>query len=819
MRRHLFAIAFLFAATQLASAQGRPVTPPPSGPGELRGTVLDAKDSMPLARASATIRSKRDSSLVAGAIATPAGTFRAPGLRPGRYSLRVAALGYTPVVRDFAITDSAPIANVGVLRLSRFAVTLGSVNVVEEAAAATIEPDRNTYRAKDVAPGASNASDVLENVPSVAVDADGKVSLRGNENVAIQINGRPSPIRGTQLAAYLKSLPANVLDRVEVVPNPSAKYDPEGMAGIINIVMKQNVDLGFSGGVNANAANKQRYGTSGNVGYQAGNLSTFTTYGFNAEDRNVIGINDRQKLGAALVPLSFTDQDISTLNGNAGHNASLNVDYKLNPRDVVSNVFSFNRRRSSDATLMAYSELNSARTLLDRYDRLRNTGATGWMVDYSLAFKRTFEPRKHEVNAEVRFNRGDDDDETMLWRQAPLSSSLSSPKLEGERDITEAVSKSFNAQLDYTRTLAARTKLETGFKSTTRWLDRDYNVLKDPLGTNVWVRSDLSNGLEFDEEVNAVYGVLSQGAGKFELQGGLRGELASRDFKLAGSASNYPYQYASVFPSGIVMYNVNDGLQLKSSYSRRIRRPGTQELNPFPTFFDVQNVFLGNPKLDPEYTDALELGLVKNGQYGTFQLSPFFRHTTNIIRVIIDTDDMIDGRNVTSISFQNLATSNSWGADVNGQFRYSPKLSVLSGFNIFKMVTDGGSLSSVGSNAIAWMGRMSVTSNLTPTLMVQGNYQYRAPMKIERGEFAAVTNVNFTVRKKVDGDNLAVLVRVLDPFSTNRFRISTGDDNVYQITERTAGVRGVFLGVQYNFGQVPRVRQVEQQQQSGPGFP
>jgi len=820
----LLGLLFLASPTDKLSAQtpNRPAGPPPSGNGEVRGIVMDAKDTTAaLGRASVAVRNKQTSALIAGAIATPTGAFRVVGLRPGTYSVRITSLGYSPLLKDVTITDAAPTVNMGTVRLSRFAVALKGVEVVEDRATMAIEPDRNSYRAKDVAPAAANASEVLDATPSVAVDNDGKVSLRGNENVAVQINGRPSPITGIQLGAYLKSLPANIIERVEVVPNPSAKYDPEGMAGIINIVLKSTVDLGYSGGANAGIANAQRYNASGNIGYQAGPLTSFLNVGFNNDDRDVIGINDRERLDALRAPMSFTNQDIQSTAGNGGQNLNATVDYKLTPRDVLSNALTLSHRKSSDETVAAYEELTGGRSLLDQYDRTKNTGASGLFFDYDLALKRTFEQRKHEWSAEVRFNRAHDEDNTLLWRQSQVSSLAATPtRLEGERDITDAVTKQFTAQTDYVKTFGARTKLETGYKANIRWLDRDYQVTKDLLGTGYWAPSNLSNALSFDETVHAVYGVLSQGLGKFDLQAGLRGEQASRDFQLASTQQKYPYDYASIFPSGVVNYNFNDATQAKVSYSRRIRRPGSQELNPFPSFMDNQNAFIGNPQLNPEYTDALEFGVTRSGSKGSLQLSPFYRHTTNVIRVIVNTNDHIDGREVTSVSFSNLATSNSYGTDINGSLRLGPKLNGFAGFNVFKVVTDGGSLSTLSSNAVTWAGRVNGTTNITPTLIFQAAYQYRAGLKIERGEFAPVQNINFSLRKKIDGDNSSVTLRVLDPFSTNRFRIKVGDDNVVQLTERTAGVRGVFITYQYTYGQAPRVRQVEQTQQSqGPGFP
>jgi ferric enterobactin receptor len=825
MLRIRFALLGILLAggASAASAQTptRPSTAPPPLPdakGEVRGFVLDESNA-PVVRASIAIRSKPDSALVAGAIAGDNGAFRIQGLRPGAYSLRVTSLGFRPRVQEFTVGDVSPRVALGGIRLSRVAVALEGVHVTSERATVTIEPDRNTYRAKEVAPSAGNASEVLDAVPSVQVDGDGKVSLRGNENVAVQINGRPSPLRGTQLGAYLKALPANVVERVEVIPNPSAKQDPEGMAGIINIVLRQNADLGWSGGLNLGLANRDRYNGSGNVGYQRGPVTLFTSYGRYTDYRGVFGINDRERYDALRSLLSVTEQDIDERSGNDGHNVYTSADYKLNRRDVLSNALSLNVRRFTNGMASAHTELSSSRAVLGLYDRLRETDNEGRMIDYTVAFKRSFEPRNHELSMELRVNRSHDEDHTTLWRQPRATNgSPSGSPVEGEIDDLDAVTRQLTGQLDYTRSLAKRTKIESGYKATARWLDRDFIVSKDALGTSVWVRSNLSNAFEFDENVHAAYAVLSHGVAKFDLQAGLRAEYATRDFALADPAASYPYDYGSLFPSAVVLYNLTAASQMKLSYSRRIRRPGTQELNPFPSFFDVQNVFIGNPNLSPEYTDAFELGYTRNGKLGSLQFSPFYRRTSNVIRVDINTADTLDGREVTTVSFRNLASSNSWGADLNGTVRLGSRFNGFAGFNAFKIVTDGGSQSVLSSSAVTWMARVNGTTQLSKAFSIQGSYFYRAPMKIERGRFAAQQSTSITLRQKVRGDAAVVGLRIVDPFNTGGFKIRAGDDNVMQITERNFGVRGVFLNFQYTYGRPPRIRQPEQPEQRT-GFP
>jgi outer membrane receptor protein involved in Fe transport len=408
----------------------------------------------------------------------------------------------------------------------------------------------------------------------------------------------------------------------------------------------------------------------------------------------------------------------------------------------------------------------------------------------------------------------------LLWRepQNPDGSSAGVP-FQGETDINDALTRQLTAQTDYTRPLWTNSKLESGLKETDRWLDQDFLVYKDVLGVGIWAPSNLSNAFTFDDRVHAVYGVLSQGVGKFDFQAGLRAEWASRTFSLA-NAQSYPYNYHSVFPSGVIIYKPSEQTQLKVSYSRRIRRPGTQQLNPFPAFFDQQTVFIGNPGLNPEYTDAFELGFSKSGGLGSVQVSPFYRRTTDVIRVDINTADTVDGREVTSVSFKNLDKSNSWGTDLNGSLRLGPRFNAFGGFNIFKIVTDGGSQSVLSSNAVSWSYRINATTQLNPTLSLQGDYWYRAPMKIEKGRFAGMHTSNVTLRRKIDGDNMSVAVRFVDPFNTLRFRVKAGDDNVEQITARKFGRRATYVTFQWNYGQAPKIRPPrEEPAQPAPSFP
>ncbi len=786
-------------------AQGA-TAPAPQPAFELRGRIVDTAGT-PIPGASVALRLKGSATTIAGAVVGRDGAFRLIGLRAGAFSIRVAAIGYSPVIEDVTITDANPVRDLGTARLAPLAVAVSDLQVTAERPVVSAEPDRNTYSAKTLAPGAANASELLENVPSVQVDDDGKVSLRGNENVVIQVNGRPTPMRGPQLATYLKTLSASVIDRVEVVPNPSAKYDPEGMAGIINVVLKQNVDLGLSGALNTAVSTADRYNSAVNIGYQSGPWTTFASLGIVADARNAIGLNDRERFDGANTLLSTSSQDISLTPSSKGQNFNLTVDYRLNPRDVISNALVINRRDGGEISTINQSLFDGSGNVVDQFVRPRRLEQQGWMFDYDVAFKRQFTPKTHELALELRFNRAHDQDSNDERRLA------AGGYIDARNDRNEATTRQFTGQLDYTRTLRERTKLETGWKTTSRWLDRSIDVTTDATGSGTYVPSPLSNVFAFDEAVHAAYAVLSHGVGKWDLQAGLRGERASRNFTLA--SGSFPYDRMSLFPSGVAAYNFSSSMQAKVSYSRRIRRPGTQELNPFPTYFDADNVFFGNPRLDPEYTDAIETSLMLSGSKGMVQLSPFYRRTSSVMRIDINTADTLDGREVTSISFKNLDRANSWGTDLTGQWRMSPRFNVLSNLSVFKFVTDGGSSSLVGSDALGFTARINMTLDVTKSFAVQGAYNYRAPMKIERGEMGAQQSANIVFRKKVQADKGTLLLRVSDPFEMVRFHVKTGDENLLQITERNPESRWIFLGYQYNFGRPPRVRVVAPEQTGG----
>ncbi len=795
------AILVLLASASLglsaAAQEGQPIA------GRITGVVVNAGTDQPVAGASVAVRSVNDSTLVGGGFANAEGTFHIEGVGPGRYTVRVRVMGFAPVVRtEVSVTPAGTTVDLGRIELTPVATELASVAVTADRADVIVAPDRTSYTVKDM-PAASGGSavDILRNVPSVEVDGDNKVSLRGNENVVVQINGRLSPMRGEALGNFLAQLPANLVARIEVVPNPSAKNDPEGMAGILNIVLKEKMDLGMSGGLTAGGGSTGQGNASGNLGYQGGPLTLFANYGLMRDSRQISGYIDRAGLQSGLLP--YLEANIGGAQKGISHSLNASADYKLGASNALSSNLIVSDRSPTRTNDNLYDELDTARAVTASYRRLKLMTGDELTLDWTLGYKHVAALPVDGVSTEFRVNRGHDTDHVLLTDQALSTTSGAAEGLPAlETNLTKERTTQWTLQTDFTQSFSTGTKLETGYKGTLRRLDNDFGVATSSDGGDTYAPDPTrSNAFLYDEGVNAAYGVVSQSVGSFELQGGLRAELVKTGFGLANTGEHFSNNYTSLYPSAIASYALSPTEQVKVSYSKRVTRPDSRQLNPFGWREDALNSFQGNPALRPEYTHAFELGFQQLFTQGTLQVTPFVRHTVNAIRFIRN----IDAAGVSVTTFQNVASNDSYGADLTGSFR-SPRFMGFGGVSLFQQVTDGTNLSTDASNkAFGWNARANATMKVSPTVDLQGFVMYRAPMNVEFGRVRSMLVTNVALRQKVLGDQGSVTFRLMDPFNMMRMGFVTDDGRFYQTSLRQFGARGAFVSFNWNFGQQPRV--------------
>jgi ferric enterobactin receptor len=807
----------LLGGTQAAGAQAGGAAPShaTNGVGEIRGSLVEAGSTRAIGGGSVTVRhAGGDTSFAGGALPHPDGSFKVDGLTPGRYTLRVRALGYAPLVRaGIVVSVEQPVAELGALSLSQVATKLEGQVVTAEREEVALAPDRNSYSTKNMTTASGGtAIDVLRNVPSVEVDGTNNVSLRGNQNVVVQINGRSSPLKGEQLGNFLAQLPASAVKNVEVATNPSAKNDPEGTAGIINIVLNQEADVGLSGGLTAGTGTTGLANMSGNVGKQSGPLTLFISGNFFRDNRNLTGSSDRTNL---VVPVPvFVESRFGGSVEPRSQSMTLRSEYRFTAHDALSADVIVSGGRFARSTASHYTDLNDARQVIGLFDQFSDAVQRNLTQDYTVAFRRTGSPEATTFSTELRYTRNRylyDNELLGVLRQPDASTGTAAGP--PEHDATISRLPSWNLQSDYTHPFGSHTKLESGFKETLRNTGTDFTAAFLDAASGQFVPApSRATSFDYREQISALYSVLSQQVGKVQAQGGLRLEQASTRLAMPFSSQQFDNRYASAFPSAIVTYNLTDMRQVKVSYSRRISRPNPFQLSPVVYRDDARSIFHGNPELRPEYTDALELGLQETRGWGSLQLSPYLRKTAHAVRYI----QIVDSTGITVGTFDNVASTLTVGSDLNVNY-HTGSLTFFGGGSAYHYSSDAANLAgNLSTNAVVWSARANATWKFSPVTDLQAFANYRAPYATEGGTQTAFVFSNVALRRKLWGDQGSIALRVADPFNLMKWGYRTADGRVIELSERQFGVRGVFVTVSRSFGQELKLKPKPQDQEAQP---
>ena len=659
-----------------------------------------------------------------------------------------------------------------------------------------LEGDRTVFNARN-APGAAggNATDVLRNVPSVDVDPEGQVSVRGSSDVVIQINGRAAPFKGDALATYLKQLPASTIEQVEVVANPAAKYDPEGMAGIVNIVLRENTDLGLSAALTVAGSSTDRYNGSGTVGFQQGRLNLAGMYAVNSDFRRPSGYMERLNfLGAGAGETIF--QDSESLRESLGHSFTGSMDFSIRPKTTLSLQASGSTNGNESLTVNDFQVLSAEEFLPREWVNATGTDRDLRSGDLVFGFKRT-PARTNEVAFEARLS-GTSDASSARYGNEMLND-LS------EISSTETTTRDASLQLDVTR-MVAGFKLETGARTEQRLIGTD--LIREPLSQS-GPEPDL-NGFDYDTRIYAGYAQASRGVGPLTLQAGLRAEHADTRFDLITESESYDNRYSSLYPSASAVLEFGQRRSVRLGYSRRVHRPRTQQLNPFQLQTDSLSLRVGNPSLNPQYTSSLDLTLQTGGALGTLQVTPFYRVTTDLIQYFKTVDP---ATGISTTTFRNFDRSSQYGLDVTATGGLGSRVRGMVGSNMAQISTDAGNLEAgLGSRSLSWSVRSSASLRLAESTDLQGFVMYRAPRDIEQGRMRSFTVSNISIRHRILDGKGDVVLRLSDPLGKMNFGFYTADEFHEQDFLRRIDARQLTLSFSYAFGKPPRMRQAASQE-------
>jgi outer membrane receptor protein involved in Fe transport len=816
MIRTLFAASFaLLCVAQRTTGQVAGPSRPVAGPGEIRGRLVDSATQHAVATGSVAIRRVGDSAFVSGALPKEDGSFKVDGLRPGRYTLRVRAIGFAPIVRnDISITAEHPVVDLGTLGLNVVATKLDAAQTVAEREDVVLAPDRTSYNVKSmtVASGGT-AIDVLRNIPLVEVDGSNNVSLRGNANVVVQINGRSTPLKGDQLGAFLAQLPAGTVKNVEVATNPSAKDDPEGTAGIINIVLNQEAELGLSGGVNAGTASTGMVSAGGNVGKQQGKLTVFASGNIYHDQRETSGSISRTNL---VIPVpAFTETNLAGKQSPVSGGGTLRSEYRFTQRTTLSlDGFFYGGRYGGDQS-SAYTDLDTTRSVIGQFNQASAQVSHNLSQDYDLTFRRLTDKNQPLFSTELEYSNTNSTSDIDLSGTVLRSDASMPTAIPTEHDHTIGRYPYLNWKTDYAGQFGANTKLEMGLKGTRRTTTNDFDASYLTAGQFV---SDPLRRTAFDyhEDIGAGYALLSNKIDKVQTQAGLRLEDAATYLDLTTVGQQYDRRYASAYPSAIVSYNFTQLRSVRISYSRRVSRPNPYQLSPIEYRQDTRNVFRGNPGLRAEYTDAIELGYQESRSWGSVQLNPYLRSTAHAVRNI----QFVDSTGVSVSTYDNVASTRTIGTDLNINAHKGP-LQLGGGSSVYHYSSDASNLSgNLSAHAMVWSARTNATWKFSPKADAQLFAFYRGPYATEGGSQLASVSMNVAGRYKLWGEQGNISLRVSDPFKLQKYGYRTANGTVVEYNERFFGSRAVFLTITRNFGQALKLQQRQQdpdsQAQTGP---
>ncbi|HEY0611101.1 MAG TPA: TonB-dependent receptor [Chitinophaga sp.] len=675
--------------------------------GHIYGKLVDASTKKPVPYASVALLKLRDSSVVTGMLTKENGEFSLESLPLGTFNMRITFMGYQTIFKRVAISPQAFDQDLGNIRLQPDSKMLGTVEVSGQKSAFTMGIDKKVFNVdRNLTSVGGTAQDVLKNVPAVNVDIDGNVTVR-NASPTIFVDGKPSTLT-------LDQIPADAIESVELITNPSAKYDAEGMSGIINIVLKKNKRAGINGMVMAGAGTGDKYNGGGNINVRQGKVNVFANYMINANRVWGNGTTDRTSMLNGGT--SSLHQESDSRNSPRFQFGRIGLDYYLDNRNTISisqNIVDGNFRNWENL----FSSFNKGDSMSNRINN-NKFGFRNYTTQ--LGFKHTFAEPNKEWTADFNYNRSNNNRNGSFLTE-PVSNASPTYQTNNSDGHTTFIT----IQTDYTDPIGKNGKLETGLKTTLRNYSSLYNVYdQDTITGDYHFNNLLSNDYKYKEQIYAGYINYAGTIGTFGYQGGLRveqyvysGEIPSEGMKFKPTKATPGF-----FPSLYLSQKLKNDQELQLNYSRRVTRPNFFQLIPYRDYTDPLNQREGNPNLKPEYTNSVEFSYAKNWKTANFLGTVYYRNTNNLLSTIsvpLGTDTLLT-------TFVNADNNNSYGAELTLKNTFFKIWDVTTNVNLYQTeLTYTQDKQRYKNSNFSWMAKINSELKLPAnfTLQISGNYQ------------------------------------------------------------------------------------------------
>ncbi len=765
------------------------------GKGKIQGLVLDQKTKSPMEFANIAIFKRADSTLITGGITNEKGEFDIPDVGYGEYFVEANFIGFDKSIKDSITLDrQTRIANLGIITLQPATVALGAIDVVADKAAIEYKLDKKIVNVSQVISAiGGTAVDVLENTPSVQVDIEGNVSLRGSGNFTVLIDGRPSVLSGSDA---LRQIPSSAIENIEIITNPSAKYEPDGTAGIINLVMKKNSIKGLNGIINTSIGKGDKYKGDFMLNYRFEKVNLFfgadwrdeTNYGNMFSEREIYG-NDTTE---------YLQMESSRDDTRTGHNIKGGSDFYLSDNSTLT--FSGevgNSKRSNDGggkmenyTLPASKHVYSVTEEVS--DREND------FYSLNMNFQHKFNDEGHRLEASAFFSdeKGTDQEiEGELLANAdfkPGSEYLSRVSTVEKEDEQE-----FRFKLDYTNPFSEKGQFEAGLQSRMENENEELDFRDYEQQSSEWiVNNEYSSTTNFKRHIHALYSTFSNKLGKLEYMGGIRGELTLREIKNTKAEEASTLNRFDLFPTAHISYPLSEKTDITSSYSRRINRPSGRDLDPTASYYNRYAIRFGNPDLKPEYTNSYEIGMLKRlGESRSFVSADLFRRISNN-KIDRRTEQGEDG--VFYYYTDNFDKDYATGIEITANFAYKKWLILNASTDIFHyQITgeiDGKSIDRESTN---WGGRMNTTFKLGENSRFQATAFLRGPSVRAQGESKTMFFSSFAYRQEFLDKKLSATLSFRDPFGTAKYEGISYNTSFYNSFRFQREPRVVMLTLSY----------------------
>lgn len=789
----------------------------------ITGIVLDQETNEPLEYATLVLQSMRNPDRVTGGITDETGKFSVETF-PGRYNVRVEYLSYKTYELEAQTYRES--TDLGIIKLVIDAEQLEAVEVVGERTTVELRLDKKVYNVgSDLTVKGGSVTDVLDNVPSVSVDVEGNISLRGNESVRILINGKPSALSGLSPEA-LQQLPAEAIEKVEVITNPSARYDAEGTAGILNIILKQSKTAGLNGSVSVNVGAPKQYGgnVSLNLRRDKFNIFTNTSYRYRSGPGNALF--EQENFNGDASTASFQNEIRDYQRQRDGFNTNIGFELFIDSTSSITNALVYRKSNGDDTTDIDFENFDASRNPTIQRNRFTNESEDEEDIQYSLNYQKKFNDNGHELKIDYQYSTGSELENSIINEVVLNDNSL----LPTEQTLNDESQKNQLIQFDYVLPFGKdnASQFEFGYRGTFNNFNTDFDF--GVLENNVLASDpNFSNELNYKEFVNALYTQLGSKFGKFNILGGLRMEASDIGVELINTNDINNKKYTNWFPSIFFGYEFSETEQFTISYSKRLRRPRSRYINPFPSRSSNTNLFQGNPDLDPTYTDAYDVSYLKRWDKISINTSIYYNKSTGVFQFITqETGDFVtlenpdDPANPVVVPVQartpiNLATDNRYGGELTTT--YTPKKSwrFTWNLNVFQQQLRGDYsyinfqneeiIQNFDADNFSWFTRLSAKLPLPGKIDFQSNIFFMGPSKNAQSKNKSMLFTNLALSKDVIKDKATLSLNVRDIFNTAKRRSETRTANVFTYSEFQRRQRSANLSFLYRFNQKKNQRQ------------